>query len=177
MSRLPSQIPICDLDNPDAYGRSDYTSLPTMHYDLVKQMEYGPQGLYWTGNMVDIKDYSQPNPQLVPPRLKQDPVPVLNPRFLNRNNVPPVPTGLKFISATTSSITVSWNLIPEDVDDYVINAVSQYANFIIKNILSTDIPYTITNLAGGNTYLIYVASNNINNGISAYSSPITAIPI
>jgi hypothetical protein len=147
-----------------------------MSYDLVKQMEYGPQGLYWTGFMVSIQDYNQPNPALVPPRLKQDPVPVQNPRILQRINVPPIPTGLNFISSTPSSITVSWNLIPEDVDNYIVKAVSKYSNYIYENILSTELPYTIINLAGGNTYLIYVAANNINNGTSAYSKPITAIP-
>lgn len=177
MSRYPSQIPIVDWDNPQAWGRDDITSLPTMHNDMIKQMEYGPQGLYWTGFMVHYEDYNQPNPQLVPPRLKPDPVPVPNPRILYRPQVPSVPTGLALVSVTDSTITITWTLITKDVDSYVVQASSLYSTFIFTDILSTDLPYTITNLAGGNSYLIQVASTNNNTGTSAYSLPITAVPI
>jgi len=177
MSRYKSRIPEIDPDNPQSWGRDDITGLPVMQPDMIKQMEYGPQGLYWTGFMVHYKDADEPNPQLVPPRLRPDPVPVANPRIFYRPELPQVPTNVVVDSITTTSITISWDIVLASgnlpsADSYIIFIYNYYDpsnNFTIEDIVSP--PFTINNLASGNTYSIQVASVTNNIGTSALSYP------
>lgn len=164
-----SRIPEVDWDNPQAWGRDDLTGLPVMHNDMVKVMEYGPQGLYWTGFLSHFKDADEPNPQLVPPRLRPDPVPVPNPRYFARPELPQIPTGLAEVSRGETTITVTWDLVVLDVDSYVILCTSEHTSFNFPGVVTP--PYTITSLAPGNTYAIQIASTNDDVGTSAFSSP------
>jgi hypothetical protein len=174
LGRYRSQIPEADWDNIRAWARDDVTGLPVMHDQLVKQMQYGPQGLYWTGWMVHKDDYDEPNPQLVPPRLRPDPVPVRNPRIFSRQELPTIPTGLVVSAPTTeNSITVSWDLVidtPVPVNSYIVQCTSQFAAF--TSVPLDGPPYTIMGLAGGIPYLVQVASTNNVTGTSALSTPI-----
>lgn len=65
---------------PQALGICDYSGFVHLRKDLVKQMEYRGNDLVWTGLYVG-KDYVDiPNEQNRPPLFPPDPVPVLNPR-------------------------------------------------------------------------------------------------
>lgn len=166
------QIPLVDPNNPQSWGKDDITGLPVMHPDMVKQMEWGPQGLYWTGFMVHFKDADEPNPQLVPPRLKPDPLPILNPRHFYRPELPNVPTGLAVVSITSDSIEVTWDLVTTgniSVQSYVISCFSQYTLFTFEGIIAP--PYTIQGLAPLNEYTIQIASTNNDIGTSSFSYP------
>lgn len=174
MSRIYSQIPYVDWDDPDAYGRDDYNGLPVMHRDLVKQMQWGPQGLYWTGFMVHYERYNEPNPQLVPPRLKPDPVPIWNPRILARPPLPQIPTDLTLVSTTSSTASLTWDAVYYDTS-YVITAASTYNTITATVTVPVTFPYTLTGLSSGVSYLVQIASTD-DNGTSAFSQPILVIP-
>lgn len=175
--KYKSRIPEVDYDDPQSWMRDDITGLPVMQPDMIKQMEYGPQGLYWTGFMVHFKDADQPNPQLVPPRLKPDPVPLINQRFFYRPQLPEVPSNFIITSFTDTTVTVEWDLVYSDgslpaATSYNILASEFYDNslfFEFNNITSS--PFTLTGLSGGNTYNIQIASVSENIGASAYSYP------
>lgn len=177
VARYKSRIPEVDPDNPQSWGRDDITGLPVMVPDMVKQMEYGPQGLYWTGFMVHHKDADEPNPQLVPPRLKPDPVPILNPRIFYRPQLPQVPTGVSTTAIASTTITITWKIVVASgslpaADSYVVQVIDYYdtsITFTFEGIVTP--PYTITGLSGGNTYNIQVASTTDNIGTSAFSYP------
>lgn len=172
-----SLIPEVDPDNPQSWARDDITGLPVMVPDMIKQMEYGPQGLYWTGFMVHYKDADEPNPQLVPPRLKPDPVPILNQRFFYRPELPVVPTNVATVTIGATTIELTWDLsvatgsLPA-ATSYVVLATDFYDEstfYTFEGIVSP--PYTITGLASGNTYNIQVAATSENIGTSAFSYP------
>ena len=174
--KYKSRIPEIDPENPQSWGRDDITGLPVMQTDMIKQMEYGPQGLYWTGFLVHWKDADEPNPQLVPPRLKPDPVPIANPRIFYRPQLPLVPQNVQVETITTDTVTISWSLslasgdIPA-ADSYIILAANYYdpSNYIQASSITS--PYTITDLVPGNTYNIAVAAVTDNIGTSAFSYP------
>lgn len=179
MSRWHSDVPIVDWDNPKSWGKDDITGLPVMHNDMIKQMEYGPLGLYWTGFMVHFADADQPNPQLVPPRLRPDPVPIMNPRHFTQRVLPNIPTGLaRSGTITQTTIPITWTPVTSglQVNSYVVNCVS-FFNPNITNLTFQDItsfsPYTISGLTSGSQYLISVASVNNVTGQSAYCSQIS----
>lgn len=69
-----------DMDNPEALGICDYTGFVHFRKDLVRQMEWRGNRLEWTGFLVGRDYVDQPNPQLRPPILRPDPVPVYYPR-------------------------------------------------------------------------------------------------
>lgn len=70
-----------DPASPEALGICDYTKFVHNRKDLVKQMEWRGDALVWTGFFVG-KDYVDiPNPQLRPPILPPDPVPIKDPRL------------------------------------------------------------------------------------------------
>jgi hypothetical protein len=78
----PLYPPLTNIDpqHPDAVAQCDYSGQIVMHKDLCPQMEYSGKGLYFTGFWVH-KDYLDlPNPQKLAPPIKQDPIPVRNPR-------------------------------------------------------------------------------------------------
>lgn len=192
-NRYRGRIPYIDPDNPQSWGKDDYTGLPVMHPDMVKQMEFIGNGLAWTGFMVHYKDYSQPNPQKIPPRLKPDPVPIPNPRYLKLTQAPVIPNdgidpetkslnpGLTITGSTSTSITVSWDFV-ENVQAYVVGWDSLHAKGETRGI--TALTYTITGLSPGNTYNVYVASTADNStpyksqfSTSGFSMPVqTTLP-
>lgn len=86
-----------DENNPEALGICDYSNMVFKRKDLVRQMEYRGQGLVWTGFMVGRPYLDKPNPQLKPPILPPDPIPVIDPRL-------PQPTEL-----TWSTTFSTWN--------------------------------------------------------------------
>lgn len=178
-NRYRGRIPIVDPDHPEAWGKDDITGLPVMHEDMIKQMEYIGNGLAWTGFMVHHKDADQPNPQLIPPRLKPDPLPIPNPRYLQYPELPQIPTGLVVTASTSTSITVSWDLVPA-IPSYVVGWTSIWSYGETRGILPADLPFEITGLAAGNTYQVSVASTANNTSdltneftTSAFSSPIS----
>jgi hypothetical protein len=88
-----------DVDNPQALGVCDYTGFVHLRKDLVKQMEYRGNRLVWTGFLVG-KDYVDvPNPQLKPPMLRPDPIPVRIPRLRQPTEI------------TWNNIYQYWNLL------------------------------------------------------------------
>lgn len=191
--RYRGRIPYVNPDSPESWGRDDYTGLPVMHPDMIKQMEYIGNGLAWTGFMVHYKDADQPNPQKIPPRLKVDPVPIPNPRYLkleqaakipNKGVVPEVGTlisGVMITGTTSTSITITWDLQPY-VQAYVVGWDSIHINGEERGIIP--LTYTITGLSPGNTYRVYVASTADNSSpyanqfsTSAFSVPVqTTLP-
>lgn len=194
MSRADKgRIPYVDPNNPQSWGKDDYTGLPVMHTDLVKQMEFIGNGLAWTGFMVHYKDADQPNPQKIPPRLKPDPVPIPNPRYLELTEAPAIPSkgidpitksllsGLTITGTTSTSITVAWDFVPY-VQAYVVGWDSLHAKGETRGI--TPLTYTITGLTPGNTYNIQVASTADNStpyksqfSTSGFSQPVqTTLP-
>ena len=196
--RYRSRIPYVDPDNPQSWGRDDYTGLPVMHPDLIKQMEYFGTGLAWTGFMVHFKDADQPNPQNVPPRLKVDPIPIPNPRYLTLQDLPNVPdrqnkplrdggslvTGVTLTGTTTTSISITWIPI-QGAQSYVVSWYSTYSSGEERRIIGQS--FTINGLARGNSYFVQVASTQddsvdpvtgVDNGefsTSAFSAPINVI--
>lgn len=69
-----------DPKNPEALAICDYSGLPCMHKDLVRQMEWRGDGLVWTGLLVNKRFSDIPNEQGRAPLLPPDPIPVANPR-------------------------------------------------------------------------------------------------
>lgn len=69
-----------DIWNPEAQAICDYSQLPCMHKDLVKQMEWRGQALVWTGFWVNKRFADIPNEQGRAPIVIPDPVPVDHPR-------------------------------------------------------------------------------------------------
>lgn len=69
-----------DPDDPIGVAREDKGNFIIPRNELVKQMEYGGTGLYFTGHYVWNRFVDKPNPQLLAPRLTLDPVPNPNPR-------------------------------------------------------------------------------------------------
>lgn len=68
-------------DKPDAVARCDRSGQLCNYSDLVKQMQYVGSGqLVWTGLWVNKKFADIPNPALITPYLKPDPVPLDHPR-------------------------------------------------------------------------------------------------
>lgn len=171
--RMKGRIPYVDSNNPDAWGRCDKTGLPVMYASLRPQMEYIGETLQWTGLMVNEKDLDDPNPQLIPPRLKPDPLPVRNPRYFYLAKQPGVPTGLALVgSPANTSLTVSWtpvvalpgtNIVA--ATNYAVFWSSSYGEeFSTLPLLSPQdmiLPsYTIQGLMPGQMYSISVASLN-----------------
>lgn len=154
MSRYHQRIPIVDPDNPQSWGKDDLTGLPAMHTDMVKYFEYMGNGLQWTGLMSHYKDVDQPNPQLVPPRLKADPVPIDNPRYLRFLHSPPIPTGLSINTITTNSAVLTWTAIP-GITNYSVVWTAPWAN---AQAYTAGPPYTLTPLLSNATYFVAVAS-------------------
>ena len=66
--------------NPRAQAQCDYSGIICMHADLRPQMEYAGKGLINTGSMVHYRFLDRPNPQNLAPPIKNDPIPVKNPR-------------------------------------------------------------------------------------------------
>lgn len=69
-----------DPSHPEALGICDYTGFVHFRKDLIRQMEWRGNRLVWTGFLVGRDYLDKPNPQLKPPILKPDPVPVRDPR-------------------------------------------------------------------------------------------------
>jgi len=155
MSKYRGRIPIVDQFHPESWGRDDITGLPVMHQDMVKQMEYIGNGLSWTGLMVHYKDADEPNPQLIPPIIPPDPIPIANPRILQLLELPPIPSGLAAITITNTTIELTWNPVVI-AQSYVLVWSSQYTGNEVDAIALPT--YTITNLSPGNTYAIAVAT-------------------
>lgn len=170
------RIPIVDPENPQSWGRDDYTGLPIMMPDAIKQMEYIGNGLAWTGFMVHYKDADQPNPQLIPPRLKVDPVPIKNPRFMPVAKSAAIPTDLAATAISSTEISVTWTAVA-GIPAYVVGWNSSYNYGETTNILTPN--YTITGLTPGSYYLVQVASTADNSTVediqfttSAFSDPV-----
>ena len=194
--RYRGRIPYVDPDNPQSWGRDYYTGLPVMHPDMIKQMEYIGVGLAWTGFMVHFKDADQPNPQKIPPRLKVDPVPIPNPRYLTIQDLPAVPdkgvtpnvgsliTGVTLVDFTSTSISITWIPI-QGAQAYVVSWYNTYSSGETRGVIGVN--YTITGLSPGLSYLVQVASTSDNSvnpvtgvdnsqfSTSAFSAPINVI--
>lgn len=169
MSRADQgRIPLVDPENPQSWGRDDLTGLPVMHTDMVKYMEYLGNGLQWTGFLSHYKDVDQPNPQLIPPRLKPDPVPIDNPRYLTLIHSPAVPTELAITAITPTTASLSW-FEPQDVTSYTIIWTAPWSA-AQEQVVSP--PFVLTDLIPNSTYFVQVASNN-SVCQSAYSDPIS----
>jgi hypothetical protein len=69
-----------DRNKPRARAIDDQSGAMVMHDDLVRQMEYGGSGLYWTGFWVYRDFADKPNPQNLAPRISNDPKPIPHPR-------------------------------------------------------------------------------------------------
>lgn len=69
-----------DEDAPEALGICDYSGFVFKKSDLVRQMQWRGNRLSWTGFLVGRPFVDEPNPQLKPPVLAPDPIPVLDPR-------------------------------------------------------------------------------------------------
>lgn len=81
MSYLPKGKHVrINPENPTALGICDYTGFIFNRDDLVRQMEWRGNALVWTGYYVGRPYADIPNPQLKPPILPPDPVPVKDPR-------------------------------------------------------------------------------------------------
>ena len=65
---------------PSAFGICDNTGALVNYTDLVKQYEYAGSGLVWTGLWVAKQFADKPQPQLLYPKIKADPYPLLHPR-------------------------------------------------------------------------------------------------
>lgn len=170
MSRADQgRIPIVDPLNPQCWARDDLTGLPVMHTDMVKYYEYlGGRGLVWTGFLSHQKDVDQPNPQLCPPMLRPDPVPIDNPRYLSLPVAPDVPIGLTITNITPTTAEFSWIEIPL-VPSY---SIVYEAPWSTTEVTVSSSPYVLTNLIPNSTYSIQVASIN-SVCQSAYSNPIS----
>lgn len=155
MTRYYQRVPIVDPNAPEAWGRDDITGLPVMHSDLVKYYEYIGTGLQWTGMMTHYKDLDQPNPQLCPPRLKPDPVPIDNPRYLTFTKVPPVPENLDVMAGSTTA-ALTWDAIPS-IDLYSILLEASFLQMPMVATSSTN-SFTLTNLIPNSSYFVSVAS-------------------
>lgn len=164
MSMYRGRVPYVDPDNPQSWGKDDYTGLPVMHPDMIKQMEYIGNGLAWTGFMVHHKDADQPNPQRIPPRLKVDPVPIPNPRYLVLEDLPIIPSGLTITATTSTSISVSWTPVA-GIPAYVVSWISNRISGETRSITASN--YTISGLTPANSYFIQVASTADNSSAKA----------
>ncbi len=69
-----------NFKNPEALGICDYSGFVFNHSDLVKQMEWRGSSLVWTGMMVGRPYLDTPNEQNRPPKIKDDPRPIKDPR-------------------------------------------------------------------------------------------------
>lgn len=186
-NRYRGRIPYVDPENPQSWAKDDYTGLPVMADDRVKQMEYIGNGLAWTGFMVHYKDADQPNPQKIPPRLRPDPIPISNPRYLELTVVPPVPntgttkngtlvSSVTVTGTTSTSITVTWEPVIT-AQAYVVGWNSIHAQGEVRGIIPTT--YTITGLTPGNSYAIGVAStaNNTSPYTNRFSTGSFSAPV
>ena len=162
------RIPYVDPDRPEAWGKDDLTGLPVMYNEMVDYIEYIGTGLTPTGFRSHYSEVDEPNPQLIPPRMVPDPVPVAKPRFFQLSELPEIPVGLTLLTSTPTTITVTWTIDPT-VESYVVAWNTNWTDGEADNILAP--PYTITALAPLNPYLIYVASVD-SSGQSAFSDPI-----
>lgn len=158
-------IPYVDPDDLDAWGKCDKTGLPCMYRDLRKQYEYVGTQLQWTGKMVNEKDLDEPNPQLMTPPRRPDPVPVPNPRHFFRPEAPPVPTGLTAGVITATTIALSWDSV-EEATNYAVSweipnsgIVQSTLPLKIQNEM-TATTYTIPGLLSKTAYIVRVASIN-----------------
>ena len=70
-----------DPSNPKGLGVCDRSGFTFNHCDLVKQMEWRGNNLVWTGLMVGRPYLDEPSQQNRPPIVKNDPVPLKNPRL------------------------------------------------------------------------------------------------
>jgi hypothetical protein len=90
--------------------------------------------------------------------------------FIIPVTAPAIPTGLTFISATTSSITIGFTEPSIEVTSY-----TPYINGILATGSGTSSSYTITGLAApGTTYTVTIGANNIY-GSSAISTGVTML--
>lgn len=74
-----------DWKNPTPWAFCDLSGFRGNREDMIKQMEYNSDGLYWTGFWVHKNYYRKPNPQGLKPLIMGDPYPVEYPlprRFL-----------------------------------------------------------------------------------------------
>lgn len=79
-----------DIDNPSPWAYCDKSGFRGNREDMVKQLEYNSDGLYWPGFWVHKNFLKNPNPQFLKPPIKGDPYPVdlpLPKRFLNEENI------------------------------------------------------------------------------------------
>lgn len=99
-----------DTQNPEALAICQYSGLPCMHKDLVRQMEWRGDGLVWTGLLVNKRFADKPNPQGRSPILPPDPIPVDNarPQFIQSMTFSNNP--LPLISLITYPIAALWNV-------------------------------------------------------------------
>lgn len=157
MSRNQGRIPYVDPLDPQSWGRDDITGLPVMHPDLVKYYEYMGTGLQWTGFMTHYKDVDQPNPQLIPPNLPVDPIPIQNPRYLILAQTPPVPVNIAVQNITANSAEITWTNI-QGISSYSVLLTTTWGYYNAE--IATESPYTFTLLVPNQTYFVQVASQS-----------------
>ncbi len=76
--------------SPSPWAYCDKSGFRGNRQDMVKQMEYNSDGLYWPGFWVHKSILKKPNPQFLKPQIKGDPFPVdipLPKRFLNSEDM------------------------------------------------------------------------------------------
>lgn len=78
--RFQSKYIYASYKNPQPIAKCDYSAVECLRKDLIPQMEYNANGLYFTGFYVHKKFADKPNKQNLNPILKPDPEPVKNPR-------------------------------------------------------------------------------------------------
>lgn len=83
------------------------------HKDLVKQYEYNADGLYWTGKWVSKHNLYKPNPQNLRPKIGPDPKPLDHPRPPYYERLPAEPRNLIVTNVTSTTISISWEQIPD----------------------------------------------------------------
>lgn len=78
-----------DLKNPTPWGFCDRTGFRANRKDIINELQYNSDGLYWPGYRIHQRYVLKANPQFLVPPLKGDPTPVNDPlpqRFLDDSN-------------------------------------------------------------------------------------------
>ena len=78
--RIHGKYTKVEKNNPRAVGQCDFSGFMGRRMDMTRQYEYIGNGLRFTGFWVIPKFADKPNPQLLPPLVKIDPIPIRDPR-------------------------------------------------------------------------------------------------
>lgn len=136
--------------SPKAIARCDYSGLMVAHSDLVRQMQYSGAGLVWTGFYVYKKFVDVANAQQLAPRVKLDPVPIVDSRpdnqVLAQNTISTSVGVLTLDVSGDSDITLDltqfdngeFNFTGELTGNIVIYVPNTYNQFYANNLTTGD---------------------------------------